>query len=381
MKAGERKKPFRFNATRLEPRSEGEDVRNLQTLLATYGYLRDPFVPGVYDAATGKAVGQFQAFYRIQPDEDRVCDEATVRALSRPRCGMPDGFPSGRSPSGRLSPFVAVGSTWPVNNLRFRFLNASQDMPEDRQRDIVRESFTKWAGVCALKFREVGGNEASELSIGFFRRSHGDGSPFDESGGPQGNTLAHAFFPPPNGGGWAGSLHFDDFETWKPEPGGAGTLLSNVALHEIGHLLGLAHSQDEAAIMFAYYGEDRNALRADDIAGIQSLYGTGTTAPIAIALGEKSHGQLDRKDAEARYQLTVQRKLLLRLGGPAGADFDVYVKHGSPPGKEAGTYDVASQGWTSDELVTIDAPKPGTYHILVHSYDGSGTFELEAECA
>jgi hypothetical protein len=34
---------------------------------------------------------------------------------------------------------------------------------------------------------------------------------------------------------------------------------------------------------------------------------------------------------------------------------------------------------TADELVTTDAPKAGTYHILVHSYRGAGSYDLEVE--
>lgn len=377
--AKERQKhPFRLAATLLRPGMASPDVYSLQALLARYGYLVGAYSPGQYDEATRQAVAQFQSFYRLYPDEDGVCDQQTIHLLNQPRCGVPDPSPAGRSATGRLAPFVTVGK-WQKNSLSYRLLNATPDLPVDRQRQIILEAFSRWSGVSALQFTEVDPNQTSDLSVAYHRGSHGDGHPFDDAGGADGNTLAHAFFPSPVGGAWAGSLHFDEFEVWKDQPGGVGTRLYNVGLHEIGHLLGLAHSQDQTAIMYAYYGEDRNDLRADDIAGIQSLYGGPVAAPIAISPGQRVSGHLPQTNAEMKYQVTLQNKLLVRLDGPPGQDFDLYVRYGTPAGKEDGQFDVASYGVTADELVTIDNPKVGTYYMLVHSYKGSGSYNLEVE--
>lgn len=375
-----KKQAFRFSAKSLHPkRASTPDVYRLQSLLAQYGYLQGAYRPGEYDETTRQAVSQFQSFYYIYPDEDGVCDAETTNLLSRPRCGLPDPPPGGRSITGRLAPFVTVGAAWSQTSLSYRFLNETPDLALNRQRRIIRDALARWADVSALDFTEVGTPQESDLSIAFHRGNHGDGSPFDDAGGPAGNTLAHAFFPPPAGGVWAGSLHFDEFETWKDQPGGPGILLYNVALHEIGHNLGLAHSQDSNAIMYAYYAEDRNDLMADDIAGIRSLYGAPLPGAVAVSPGETVSGHLPRTNAEHLYQVTLQNKLLVRLEGPAGEDFDVYLRHGEPVDRNADKYDEVSYGITSDELITVDDPKPGTYHILVHSYRGAGTYDLEVE--
>jgi hypothetical protein len=375
-----KKQEFRLASNLLSPNTaSADDIYNLQALLGRYGYLQGAYYPGRYDEATRRAVAQFQSFYYLYPEEDGVCDRETINLLNQPRCGVPDPSPAHRSVAGRLSPFVTVGAKWERNLLSYKFLNATPDLTVDQQRDIIRETFSRWSEVCALQFSEVQGNETSDLSVAFHRGSHGDGSPFDDGGGPDGNTLAHAFFPPPAGGAWAGSLHFDEFEMWKDQPGGTGIRLYNVSLHEIGHLLGLAHSQDANAIMYAYYGENRNDLRADDIAGIQSLYGSPVTAPVAISPGQQIRGHLPQTNAEVRYQVTLQNKLLVRLDGPSGQDFDLYVRYGAPVGKETGQYDVVGYGITADELVTIEDPKAGTYYVLVQSYRGAGSYNLEVE--
>ena len=51
-----------------------------------------------------------------------------------------------------------------------------------------------------------------------------------------------------------------------------GTILRTVAAHEIGHLLGLHHSDNRDALMYPYVN-GALAPRQDDINKIQRLYG------------------------------------------------------------------------------------------------------------
>ena len=72
-------------------------------------------------------------------------------------------------------------------------------------------------------------------------------------------------------------MHFDDSETYVIGKS-TGTDLLWVATHEIGHSLGLEHSNTKGAIMFPWYqGYKKDFdLTNDDIGGIVELYGKYT---------------------------------------------------------------------------------------------------------
>lgn len=102
-----------------------------------------------------------------------------------------------------------VGGTWGRSNISFSFLNGTNDIANDDERDAIRQAFQLWADYANLNFTEVASN--GDIRISWQVGNHGDGNPFDGLNG----VLAHAFFPPPAGGttALAGDVHFDDAET------------------------------------------------------------------------------------------------------------------------------------------------------------------------
>lgn len=144
------------------------------------------------------------------------------------------------------------------------------------RRDL-HDAFAVWQKDSALTFQEINSLKA-DIIIEFHRLNHGDG--FDFTG--PGNTLAHAFYP---GSDIGGDVHFDDDEYWlfgkdiKSE-NELGSSFFATAVHEIGHALGLGHSNEYDSVMISVLlrGNNRyNDLFEDDIRGIRLLYGYANT--------------------------------------------------------------------------------------------------------
>lgn len=254
------------------PGDASADVRRAQRYLERFGYLDSPVIGeygvattlvepapevlGEFDDNTKRAVENFQGRYGLQVN-GRI-DEPTLDLMKKPRCGFPD-----------TAEYVVQGNKWATTALRYGFTNLSPDLGEGDVRTAVQTALGYWGAVTPLTFSNVDVATNPEIRIRFVAGDHGDGSPFDGGSG----VLAHAFYPPPNGGDIAGDAHFDEAEAWSVNSPPSGIDLYTVGAHEFGHALGLAHSTVGEALMYPYYGGPHRYLAQDDIDGIQSLYG------------------------------------------------------------------------------------------------------------
>lgn len=177
-----------------------------------------------------------------------------------------DNLPEPNEASGAMAEFQAL-SRFNKLDITYYFINGTDQLPDAEEHELVREAFAIWAAVSPLTFTETSDRASADIEISWERGNHGDGDPFD---GP-GRVLAHATFPNPFANRQV-ILHFDDDERWVNSNSQNVDLLT-VAIHEIGHNLGLGHSEDPNAIMFASYRGPSRTLGTDDIAGIQALYG------------------------------------------------------------------------------------------------------------
>ena len=176
--------------------------------------------------------------------------------------------------------YATSGSGWPKDangqvTLSYVFgpLTTKLDASQTTQELLL--ALKAWSPYAPINF--VAGQSATAprtVYISFVEYDHGDGYPFDGPGG----ILAHTFYPaPPNAESIAGDMHFDGSENWHI---GADTDLFSVAMHESGHALGLAHVDDPTALMYPYYRLG-SKIAANDISGIQALYGAAGSAPAA----------------------------------------------------------------------------------------------------
>jgi hypothetical protein len=254
---------------------DGEEISELQNYLKQFGYLDiqdgarkfgievdtkgappQPVEAGVFDETTENGLKSFQEFYSL-PATGQLNKE-TINLMLKPRCGVIDPVLKGKK-------FVtAQFGKWKKTSLTYNFANFSSDLNETAIKNAVKTAFKQWSSVSPLTFSEVSGK--SDITFKFGARDHGCGIAFD---GPS-QVLAHAYFP---GTGKDGIVDFDEDELWTDDDPATGIDLATVALHELGHTLGLDHSQVKKAIMFAFYGGRLLTLFPDDIAGIQSLYG------------------------------------------------------------------------------------------------------------
>ena len=106
---------------------------------------------------------------------------------------------------------------------------------------------------------------------------------------------------------------------------------THVAMHELGHCLGLGHSSHAAAIMYAYSspgsGETARHLHSDDKAGLQAIYGTGSADVVVDdAWFEPSEGADDGDDALDRDEVYELHVTLRNQGSATAVDVLGYAK-------------------------------------------------------
>jgi hypothetical protein len=199
---------------------------------------------------------------------------------SGPRCGLTD-------PVGRAR-FTTLCS-WDHPCLTYAFDTGTADVPGVGEFQAVRDAFATWAAATPLTFTEVGLHQQPDVVIGW--RSSDDPD-FDLS-----SKIAHADFPPgcdvvtdtlPK------PVHFrEDGVNWSVGPGIFSHDVESVALHELGHILGLGHSTVEDAVMFnSSFFRIKTVLTPDDLAGITRLYPAAIPQPGDVTIRQVSTSRL-----------------------------------------------------------------------------------------
>jgi len=253
---------------------EAEGFGTVKEFLARFGYLdlgagtagvalnAKDYPAEKLDSVTSVALARYQTMHALRPSG--IFDEATREMMSRARCGFPDVDPAAPA-------FSATSCTWNKRELTYAFGTGTNDVAGNGERDPVRRAFATWSATTQFAFREVGTGDNPDILISWTQANCGDAN-------MTGSTLAHSDYPP--GCGYYGNalprpLHFDDQEhAWTVGAAANSYDIETVALHEIGHILGLQHSSIAGAVMFPTVSANatKRVLDADDIEGIRRQY-------------------------------------------------------------------------------------------------------------
>ncbi|NND21252.1 MAG: matrixin family metalloprotease [Silicimonas sp.] len=128
-------------------------------------------------------------------------------------------------------------------------------------------AFDTWENVASIDFQQVSAGSSADVTVGSVSLGSSVAGQASYSFGAN-PGLSEIF---------SGSVTFNADMNWSPT-GGAGTVdFFAVALHEIGHIIGLGHVNDVSEIMNPVVAVD--VLGAGDIAGAQYLYGRDSGDP------------------------------------------------------------------------------------------------------
>ena len=212
--------------------------------------------------------------------------------------------------------------------------NFGGSLTTDQLRATVEEALGVWSTYSPLNFVEVedagppifvnGADNTTYRSTGTpdIRIGHHD---VDGRNG----TLGYAYFPSNNFFGASGDIHLDTQESWTLG-NGRGTDLLEVLTHEVGHALGLGHSDGVESILNSFHtgafsGPGTSFLYQHDIDSIRSVYGSGSGSVTPIIFN-------DPPVIAAIDDVTVS---------PSSTEFIVAVNATDPDGDDL-TYDVTA---------------------------------------
>ena len=248
------------------------EVCRLQRMLAHFGYFEaGADAEGTFGDATEAALKQFQDFTGLEPDG--VAGPATKAALMATRFDVESDKPV----HGDRKTF-AKGQ-----EIKYFVEDTPTYLPAAAVKAEIAQAAAQWTATGAVgAFTPVGSRAEADLVVEWVDKTEGNLYKFDGPGG----CIAHAY-----AADGKAKLEFDAAERWSlqrasyatPEEADAADrederfpgeefYVLPVALHELGHVLGLSHSADAHSVMAPFYVSNRTRLHESDAERVLALY-------------------------------------------------------------------------------------------------------------
>lgn len=199
--------------------------------------------------------------------------------------------------------YVILGGKWNKSNITWFISKPCNGVSLTTLKTTIQQAFNVWGSQVNLTFSEAANSQSADIILSWGETNHPSWVDNSNCQAPfETGVLAHAWGPPPINPYLSGDIHFWNFWNWTPngEVNGSSVSILSIAIHEIGHSLGLNHSLDRSAIMFASYDptNPKFTLSADDIAGIKSIYGNTNN-------GNPTTNFIDSRDGQSYRTVTI----------------------------------------------------------------------------